>query len=174
MERAPTGALFFFRDRFVAVLIQQPYVMDCAQRVSISRARVAVGLRPRAAEVSWCSTSAVISGIPAAAPTHLIAPARRYGFGSLLSRSALMTTEGQGHPPPREFRNWPITEMALTSGVGPAGDGVVQHGMKRAGEARMNRRCTTGNRRMRAMRKLPVAPGCRRVGALANFVKSEV
>ena len=39
--------------------------MDYAQRVSISRARVAddVGLRPRAAEVSWCSKSAVISGI---------------------------------------------------------------------------------------------------------------
>jgi hypothetical protein len=57
MERVPTGSLFFFRDRFVAVLIQQHYVMEFfaarrraaeyrrnwlefAGRASISRARV--------------------------------------------------------------------------------------------------------------------------------------
>ena len=87
----------------------------------------------------------------------------------LMANGLAMSFTGDTH-----FRFWPITEMALTSGVGSAGDGAVQHGMKRAGAARMKRSCTTGNCRMRAMRKLPVAPGCRRVGALANFVKSEV
>jgi hypothetical protein len=32
MERTPIGSFFFFRDRFVAVLIQQHYVMDSSPR----------------------------------------------------------------------------------------------------------------------------------------------
>jgi hypothetical protein len=50
MQRTPTGSLFFFRDRLVAALIQQPYVMQFARRASISRARVTddVGLWPLA------------------------------------------------------------------------------------------------------------------------------
>ena len=35
MERTPTGSLFFFRDRFVTVLIQQHRVMDSSPRGAV-------------------------------------------------------------------------------------------------------------------------------------------
>lgn len=36
MERTPTGSFLFFRDRFVAVLIQQHYVMASPRGTGIS------------------------------------------------------------------------------------------------------------------------------------------
>jgi hypothetical protein len=145
MERTPTGALFFLRDRFVAVLIQQPYVMDCSG-VSISRARVAddVGLRPRAAEVSWRSKSAVISGIPAAArqlvtlgqPFQL--SQRSQAIGSLLELKFKQRQKGE---PRRKARGdsvaqeYPPGRRMYQVVWERDGEGVATHALHAADEA---------------------------------------